>query len=123
MIMTIEKFKEKMNIKFPNENYTIIYAGKNSYENSIIKCLDCGKKIIVNTGELFRNRRKNICSKCQSIRQDTQKNRELINKFWGDEKMVITYPNLTITLKDKSTILVRDLLPGVRYYYYKFDRN
>ena len=26
MIMTIEKFKEKMSIKFPNENYTIIYV-------------------------------------------------------------------------------------------------
>ena len=85
MIMTIEKFKEKMSIKFPNENYTIIYAGKNSYENSIIKCLDCGKKITINTGELFRNRRKNICSKCSSIRQDTQKNRELIASIVKDK--------------------------------------
>ena len=78
--MNIEKFTQKMEEKFSNENYSIIYAGKNSYENSKIKCLNCGKIIIVNTGELFRKRRKLLCKDCYYIRQDTIKNREIIIK-------------------------------------------
>jgi len=69
--MTIENFNKKMAEKFVEEDYTIIYAGKNSSENSIIKCNTCGRKIIVNTGELFRKRRKHICSKCYYLRIDT----------------------------------------------------
>lgn len=78
--MTKEKFMEKMEQKFLEENYKVIYAGKNSSEDSIIQCLDCNKKIHINTGELFRSRRKCVCSSCNSIRKDTQKNRELIQQ-------------------------------------------
>lgn len=67
-----------MEDKFPNENYKIIYAGKNSYENSVIQCLTCGRKIISNTGELFRKRRKCLCVNCHYLRKDTEKNREII---------------------------------------------
>lgn len=76
--MTREKFEEKMRIKFSQEKYSIIYAGKNSYENSIIKCLDCKRKIVVNTEELFRTRRKHICFRCSSMHLDTEKNRAQI---------------------------------------------
>ena len=34
--MNIEQFTQRMKEKFSNENYSIIYAGKNSYENSKI---------------------------------------------------------------------------------------
>lgn len=78
--MNIEQFTQKIREKFPNENYSIIYAGKNSYDNSKIKCLDCGKTIIINTGELFRTRRKILCKNCNFIRQDTLKNRQIIAK-------------------------------------------
>lgn len=43
-----------------------------------------------------------------------------INKYWGDKKMVITYPNLAITLKDGTNMRVRELLPDIQPYYYKF---
>lgn len=76
--MTEKQFLEKINNKFSNENLSIIYMGKNSSEDSVIKCLDCNRKIIVNTGELFRSRRKHICSRCYYLRKDTQKNREKI---------------------------------------------
>ena len=36
--MTLENFKQKLENKFPEENYVIIYAGKNSYEHSVLKC-------------------------------------------------------------------------------------
>lgn len=44
----------------------------------------------------------------------------IINKFWNDEKMVMTYPNLTITLNDGSIVKVREYLPEIKSYYYKF---
>lgn len=78
--MNNEQFIQRMKEKFGNENYSIIYAGKNSYEDSKIKCLDCGRVIIVNTGELFRNRRKILCKNCNFIRYDTIKNRDIIMK-------------------------------------------
>lgn len=68
----------KIKEKFPNENFSVIYAGKNSYENSILKCLNCGREITVNTGELFRKRRTKICSKCNYLRKDTEENRKII---------------------------------------------
>ena len=43
-----------------------------------------------------------------------------IYKYWNDEKMVITYPNLTITLKDGKNMRVSELLPHIQPYYYKF---
>lgn len=85
--MNQEDFIDKIKKRFPNEEYTVIYAGKNSFENSIIKCNICKRKIIVNTGELFRNRRKHICSKCYYKRKDTIEN----------EKKIID------RLKDKAT--------------------
>lgn len=79
--MNIELFKEKLEEKFPEENYAILYAGKNSQEISKFKCLDCGRIIFVNTGELFRKRRKAICQQCnKSERKDTAKNKEKIMK-------------------------------------------
>lgn len=76
--MTREDFIKKINNKFPDEEYSIIYAGKHSGENSVLKCGICNRRIEVNTGELFRARRQHICAKCYYKRVDTQKNEELL---------------------------------------------
>ena len=76
--MIQKDFIDKVKEKFPDEEFKIIYAGKNSKENSVFKCLICGRRIEINTGELFRTRRKHICSKCYYKRQDTQKNEEIL---------------------------------------------
>lgn len=78
--MNYEDFVKKITSKFPNENFEIINWGKNSYENSVIKCLNCNREITINTGELFRKRRTKICSKCNYIRTDTLENREKIKE-------------------------------------------
>lgn len=49
-----------------------------------------------------------------------EKYTKLIDEYWNDNKMVITYPNLTITLNDGTTMRVRELLPDIQPYYYKF---
>lgn len=45
---------------------------------------------------------------------------KIIDRFWNDEKMVITYPNLAITLNNGSNVRVRDYLPDIKPYYIKF---
>lgn len=47
--------------------------------------------------------------------------KSIIDKYWNDEKMVITYPNLTITLSDGTIKRVREFLPDITPYYYKFN--
>ena len=46
---------------------------------------------------------------------------EFIHKYWGNRKMIMTYPNVTITLEDGSTVYVHDLLPDIKPYIYKFE--
>lgn len=70
----------------------------------------------------------NIKNKPKTIEQynkiyGNKKSSELIQKFWGDEKMIKTYPNLTIQLEDGNVVYIKDLLPNVKTYIYKFDEN
>ena len=37
--------------------------------------------------------------------------------------MIKTYPNLTIQLEDGNVVYIKDLLPNVKTYIYKFDEN
>lgn len=76
--MTLENFKQKLENKFPEEKYVIIRAGESSSDRSILKCLDCGRRIEVSTGELFSQQRKHLCSKCYYKRQDALKNEKTI---------------------------------------------
>ena len=46
-----------------------------------------------------------------------------IYKYWDTDTMLLTYPNLTITLKDGSSKRIKNLYPGCKVYYYKFDKN
>ena len=78
--MEKDKFNKKLKEKYPDEHYSVVYYGENSSQNSVIKCLDCGRRIEVNTGELFRARRKHICTKCHYKRKDTQKNENVIKE-------------------------------------------
>lgn len=44
----------------------------------------------------------------------------LINVFFNNEKMVKTYPNLKVELLDGSMVYMKDLLPDIKPYYFKF---
>lgn len=76
--MNKQDFDRKLLEKFPNENYTVLYYGKDSYDNTVLKCLDCDRRIVVRTGDLFAKRRKHICSKCHYKRADTLRNEQRI---------------------------------------------
>lgn len=45
---------------------------------------------------------------------------KIIDKFWNDEKMLKTFPRLTVQDANGNMIKVRDLYPEIKTYYYKF---
>lgn len=48
---------------------------------------------------------------------------KVINKFFNNEKMLKTFPRLTIENKEHKIINVRDLYPDIQTYYYKFSKD
>lgn len=48
---------------------------------------------------------------------------EFINKYWGDRKMIRTFPNLKIQDKDGNIIYFADYVGDIKPYYYKFNFN
>lgn len=50
-----------------------------------------------------------------------EKMANFIYKYIGNEKMLITYPNLTVTLEDGTLKKVKEYYPEIKNYYYKFD--
>ena len=48
---------------------------------------------------------------------------KIIEKYFNDKKMVLTYPNLTITLNDGTKVRIREYLPDIKPYYYKFEQK
>lgn len=70
----------------------------------------------------------NIKNKSKIIKQynkiyGNKQRSELIQKFWGNERMIKTYPNVTLQLENGNVVYIRDLLPNVKTYIYKFDEN
>lgn len=47
---------------------------------------------------------------------------DLINKFFNNEKVLKTFPRLTIEDSQKNIINVRDLYPEINTYFYKLSR-
>lgn len=54
---------------------------------------------------------------------DNEKKASFINKYLNNGKMILTYPNLTITLSDGTLKKVAEYYPEIRNCYYKFDVN
>lgn len=50
-----------------------------------------------------------------------EKKVSFINRFFGDEKMLKTFPNLKLQDVDGNIIYFRDLLPNIQPYYFKLN--
>ena len=48
---------------------------------------------------------------------------DFIYKYWNNEKMILTYPNLPITMEDGSLKRVADYYPNIRDCYYRFKNT
>ena len=50
-----------------------------------------------------------------------RKKSDFIYKYWGDEKMIKTLPNLKLQDNDGKIVYFDSLLPDIQTYYYKFS--
>jgi len=53
---------------------------------------------------------------------NNEKLSKFIYKYWGNEKMIKTYPNLTIGLANGDSIHVKDFFPDIKPYYLKIQK-
>lgn len=54
---------------------------------------------------------------------EDENKREVVDKFWNEKKMVLTYPNLKLQLDNGKVLYVQDFYRDVKPYYYKFKTN
>lgn len=67
--------------------------------------------------------RQHISEKYHEI-YDNEKLSKFIYTFWGDQKMIMTFPNLKIPDKEGNIIYFDMLVPGARTYYFKiYDKR
>lgn len=63
-----------------------------------------------------------VIDKYNYVYNENENLSKLIYKYWGNEKMVKTYPNVTITLANGESVLAKSYFPDITPYYYKFNR-
>ena len=49
--------------------------------------------------------------------------KKIIEKYFNDQIIVLAYPNLAVNLKDGRTVRIREYLPDIKPYYYKFNEK
>lgn len=76
--MDLKELAKKLDKKFPNEPYSIVHGGEKSNDITILKCLQCGRKIRAKNSYWFSKKKKHICSKCSYKRKDTERNEKII---------------------------------------------
>ena len=54
-----------------------------------------------------------------NIYQKNEGVRSFVDKYFSDEKMLKTFPNVKVTLKDGSILWIKDVLPDIKPYYIK----
>ncbi len=118
----IDYIKSKISIKKLKVFVTIctILMIINIYASSVATNLFLMRKIV--EYNLDVENKKEIVNDYIKIYGDPRKAR-FIYKFWGDKKMISTYPNVTIEQRDGTVIYVHDLVPNVKPYIYKFNEK
>ena len=54
---------------------------------------------------------------------NNKERRKIVDKFFNEYKMVLTYPNLKLQLDNGKKLYVQDFYKHVKPYYYKFNNN
>ena len=96
----------------------IIFMIVNALDSGIAMNLFLMRMAVEN--DLKIKKKEKVIEQYNRIYRDPKKS-EFINKYWGNKKMIITYPNVTLTTEDGTKIYVHDLLPDIKPYIYKFE--
>lgn len=126
--MTEQNFMKKLKKKFPDENYAVIHRGEKSNDISIIKCLDCGRKIQYRNSYLFSNKKNHLCIQCHYKRKDTIENEKIIierlkNKadnihFFMENRKGIRHNKVVFTCKNCGRVNEKEV---ANFLKQKFD--
>ena len=54
---------------------------------------------------------------------NNENRKKVVNKYFNEYKMVVTYPNLKLQLDNGKQLYVQDFYKHVKPYYYKFKNN
>lgn len=117
----IEKFKNKMSMKILKSITTIV---------TVILFIDCIitgyainmfqlRMVYINNIDVKLER--TIIEKLYNDVYGNKKRSDFIYKYFGDKKMIRTFPNLKIEDKNNNMIYFDSLLPDIQPYYYKFQ--
>ncbi len=63
-----------------------------------------------------------VAEKYNAIYNENEKLSDFIEKYWGNEKMIKTYPNLTIMLANGKFKTIKDFYPDIQPYYLKLKK-
>ena len=75
---------------------------------------------MVAENDLNVNNKEIICELNDKL-YDNELRANLINTFFNNKKMIRTYPNLKIQEIDGKIVYMKDLLPDIKPYYFKFN--
>lgn len=78
---------------------------------------------IIGENDLDVDYKESISTQYEYLYVENENISKTIYQFWGNEKMVKTYPNVTISLKNGQNVFAKDYLPEIQPYYYKFNRD
>lgn len=117
----LEKMKNKISMKILKSVTTIVMI------ILLVDCLVTGYAInmfqlrMVYKNNIDVNLERNIIEKIYNDVYNNNKIANLIYKYFGDKKMIRTFPNLKIEDKNNNIIYFDSLLPDIQPYYYKFQ--
>ncbi len=123
----IDKFldylKEKVNVKIARSFIAIFI---------IVLFLDCAVSWVALDFYLTRTTVENnldvddkqkVVAKYNYVYKENEKLSNFVYKFWSDNTMVKTYPNVTIRLSNGEFVLAKNYHQNITPYYYKFNRS
>lgn len=64
-----------------------------------------------------------VQEKYNKIYIENEKLAQFIHKYWGNNKMIKTYPNLTIGLANGESKLIKEIFPDIEPYYIKIKNS
>lgn len=121
----IDKILDTMKEEFGNINsrVIIIILIIMLFVNCIVSgiAIDCFLTRVAIENNLDIENKEQTKEKYDAIYTD-EKLVSIIEKHWGDEKMVKTYPNLTIRLANGELKLVKEFFPDIKEYYLKIEK-
>ncbi len=85
--------------------------------------LDCYLIRITVENNLEVANKEEVIKKYNYLYNENEKISNIIYKYWGNKKMIKTYPNVTIELSNGEQVLAKNYIKDIKPYFYKFKEE